>query len=41
MNYVKAHQKLDVWNKAIDLVVDIYETTASFPKYPPEQLHVS
>ncbi|MCA4793884.1 four helix bundle protein [Myroides odoratimimus] len=31
MSYVKAHLKLDAWSKSMDLVVDIYETTISFP----------
>jgi four helix bundle protein len=26
------HKKLDVWNKSIDLVVEIYNLTNSFPK---------
>lgn len=28
---MRPHERLDVWNKAIDLVVSIYETTDSFP----------
>jgi len=29
---MRPHHKLDAWNIAIDLVVDIYEATESFPK---------
>jgi four helix bundle protein len=29
---MRPHEKLDVWKKAIDLVVAIYKATAAFPK---------
>jgi len=29
---MRPHHKLDAWNKAIDLVIDIYKTTESFPR---------
>jgi four helix bundle protein len=29
---VKPHKRLDVWNKAIDLIVDIYRLSGNFPK---------
>lgn len=29
---IKPHKKLDVWNKSIDLTVDIYKLSESFPK---------
>jgi len=29
---MRPHEKLDVWNKAIDFVVTIYRATESFPK---------
>lgn len=29
---VKPHKRLDVWNKAIDLIVDIYRLSGTFPK---------
>jgi len=29
---VKPHKKLDVWKKAIDLTIDIYRLTETFPK---------
>lgn len=29
---VKPHKKLDVWNKSIDLTVDIYKISETFPK---------
>jgi four helix bundle protein len=28
----KPHKRLDVWNKSIDLTVDIYKLSESFPK---------
>ena len=31
-NSTKPHKRLDVWKKAIDLTVDIYRLTESFPK---------
>jgi len=31
-NTTKPHKRLDVWRKAIDLTVDIYRLTESFPK---------
>lgn len=32
MEYIKAHKRLDAWMKAMDLVVVIYDITATFPK---------
>ena len=32
MNTVKTHKDLIVWQKAIDLTLDIYKTTEGFPK---------
>lgn len=32
MDYIKAHQKLDVWIKSMDLVAEIYDITARFPR---------
>ncbi len=29
---MRPHEKLDVWNKAVDFVVDVYKFTESFPK---------
>ncbi|HEX8845332.1 MAG TPA: four helix bundle protein [Pyrinomonadaceae bacterium] len=29
---MRPHEKLDVWNKAIAFVVDVYKITESFPK---------
>lgn len=29
---MRPHEKLDVWNKAIDFVVTVYRATDSFPK---------
>jgi four helix bundle protein len=29
---MRPHEKLDVWNKAIDFVVVVYQTTETFPK---------
>ena len=29
---MRPHEKLDVWNKAVDLVVEIYRATDVFPK---------
>ena len=29
---MRPHRELDVWNKSIDLVLDIYEFTKKFPK---------
>jgi four helix bundle protein len=29
---MKTHKDLDVWMKAVDFVIDIYEITKSFPK---------
>ena len=29
---IKPHKRLDVWNKSIDLTVDIYKLSESFPK---------
>ena len=29
---MRPHEKLDVWNKAIDFVVVVYQTTEAFPK---------
>src|SRR3954471_15434454 len=29
---MRPHEKLDVWNKSIDLVLTIYRATESFPK---------
>lgn len=31
-NMIKPHKRLDVWNKAIDLTVDIYRLSDRFPK---------
>jgi four helix bundle protein len=31
-NMTKPHKRLDVWNKAINLTVDTYRCTGSFPK---------
>ena len=33
MDSIKPHKKLDVWNKAIDLTVDIYKVSEKFPKF--------
>jgi four helix bundle protein len=30
-NEMRSHRKLDVWQKSVDFVVDVYETTKSFP----------
>jgi four helix bundle protein len=29
---MRPHERLDVWNKAIDLVMSVYKATESFPK---------
>jgi four helix bundle protein len=29
---MRPHEKLDVWNRAIDFVITVYQTTESFPK---------
>jgi four helix bundle protein len=29
---IKGHKDLDVWKKSVDLVVELYKITASFPK---------
>ena len=29
---MRPHEKLDVWSKSLDLVVEIYKATESFPK---------
>jgi four helix bundle protein len=29
---MRPHEQLDVWNKAVDLVVSVYKTTDPFPK---------
>jgi four helix bundle protein len=29
---MRPHEKLDVWNKAMDFVVAVYKATESFPK---------
>lgn len=29
---MRLHEKLEVWKKAVDLVVEIYSLTESFPK---------
>ena len=29
---MRPHEKLDVWKKSIDLVVDVYRATEAFPK---------
>ena len=29
---MRPHEKLDIWNKAIDFVVVVYQTTEAFPK---------
>jgi len=29
---MRPHEKLDVWNKAIDLVMSVYQATDSFPR---------
>lgn len=29
---MRPHEKLDVWNKAVDFVVEIYKCTETFPK---------
>jgi four helix bundle protein len=29
---MRPHHKLEVWNKAVELVIDIYRATESFPK---------
>src|SRR5215510_13875710 len=29
---MRPHHKLEAWNKAVELVIDIYRTTDSFPK---------
>ncbi|MBA3712112.1 MAG: four helix bundle protein [Pyrinomonadaceae bacterium] len=29
---MRPHEKLDVWNKAIDFVIAVYKATESFPK---------
>jgi four helix bundle protein len=29
---MRPHEKLDVWNKAVECVVDIYKATENFPK---------
>jgi four helix bundle protein len=29
---MRPHEKLDVWRKAIDFVLEVYKTTESFPK---------
>jgi four helix bundle protein len=29
---IKPHKRLDVWKKAIDLTIDIYKLTETFPK---------
>ena len=29
---MRPHEQLDVWNKAMDLVVSVYKSTESFPK---------
>jgi four helix bundle protein len=31
-NTTKPHKRLDVWNKAIDLTVDIYKLSETFPR---------
>lgn len=31
-NSIKPHKRLDVWNKAIDLTVDIYRLSETFPR---------
>jgi len=31
-NLVKPHKRLQVWNKAIDLTVDVYKHSEKFPK---------
>lgn len=32
MEFIKAHQRLDAWKKAMDLVIDIYDITKCFPR---------
>ncbi|MDR2221550.1 MAG: four helix bundle protein [Flavobacteriaceae bacterium] len=32
MEYIKAHKKLDAWIKSMDLAVELYDITESFPK---------
>ena len=32
MDDFRPHRKLDVWKKAMDLVVDVYHITSEFPK---------
>jgi hypothetical protein len=29
---MRPHQKLDAWSKSVDLVVEVYKATDSFPK---------
>ena len=29
---MRPHEKLDVWNKSVDLVVEIYKATEAFPR---------
>lgn len=29
---MRLHQKLDAWSKSVDLVVEVYKATGSFPK---------
>jgi four helix bundle protein len=29
---MRPHEKLDVWNKAVDFVVEVYKATENFPK---------
>ena len=29
---MRPHEKLDVWKRAVDLVVEIYQATEAFPK---------
>ncbi len=29
---MRPHEKLDVWNKAMEMVVRVYKSTESFPK---------
>ena len=33
MDDFRPHRRLDVWKKAVDLVVDIYHITSEFPKH--------
>jgi four helix bundle protein len=31
-NSIKPHKRIDVWNKAIDLTIDIYKLSETFPR---------